>query len=211
MEAVIARLLGDFETGKLSRRQLVQTLALVAVGSPVASAVAQSLATNPTPASADAPWKTVWLDHISFRCTDYKKSADFYSGLMGWEIKKDNGTQAELNINGIGGIIIRGARRQGQGADSTRAGQPTQQPSTAPAAGAPNAANRPPVTAVIDHISYGVTPWDKDTVKAELEKRGLTPRPDFQDGGFESYHVRDPDGWDLQISNQTKEKHQVGA
>jgi len=208
MEAVIARLLSDFETGRLSRRQLVQTLALVAVGSPVASAMAQSIARPELPKPAAAPWKTVWLDHISFRCTDYKKSAEFYSGLMGWEVKKDTGVQAELNINGIGGIIIRTPRRR-EGADSTRAAQPTQPPT--PAAGATTAANRAPVTAVIDHISWGVTPWDKDAVKAELEHRGLNPRPDFQDGGFESYHVRDPDGWDLQISNQTKEKHQVGA
>ena len=40
-------------------------------------------------------------------------------------------------------------------------------------------------------------------MKAELTDRGLSPRDDFQDGGFESYHVKDPDGWDLQISNQT--------
>jgi len=39
MESVVAALLRDFEGGKLSRRQLVQTLALMAVGSPVASAV----------------------------------------------------------------------------------------------------------------------------------------------------------------------------
>jgi hypothetical protein len=41
-------------------------------------------------------------------------------------------------------------------------------------------------------------------VKAELEKRGLEPRPDMVGADFKSYHVTDPDGWDLQISNQTR-------
>jgi hypothetical protein len=26
--------------------------------------------------------------------------------------------------------------------------------------------------------------------------------------GFKSFHVKDPDGWDLQISNQTREHHE---
>jgi hypothetical protein len=26
---------------------------------------------------------------------------------------------------------------------------------------------------------------------------------------FKSYHVRDPDGWDLQISNQTQARHEL--
>jgi hypothetical protein len=55
---------------------------------------------------------------------------------------------------------------------------------------------------VIDHISWGIEPWDSAKVKAELEKRGLDPRPDMN-GKFQSFHVHDPDGWDLQISNQT--------
>jgi hypothetical protein len=42
-------------------------------------------------------------------------------------------------------------------------------------------------------------------VKAELEKRGLAPRPDMVGENFKSFHVTDPDGWDLQISNQTKD------
>jgi hypothetical protein len=61
--------------------------------------------------------------------------------------------------------------------------------------------NRPTITGLIDHISYGIEPWDTAKVKTELEKRGLDPRADMN-GKFESFHVHDPDGWDLQISNQ---------
>ncbi|HEU4997126.1 MAG TPA: VOC family protein [Gemmatimonadaceae bacterium] len=213
MEAVIARLLNDFETGRLTRRQLVQTLALVAVGSPVASAVAQSAAASVAPQPA-APWKTVWLDHISYAVSDYKRSVDFYTGLMGWEVRNDNGTQAQLDINGVGGIIIRNARRPTQAGAAAGGSAPTTAPAS-PAAdtGRGNAAagNRAPITGVINHISWGVQPWDTEAVKAELERRGLNPRPDMVGENFKSFHVRDPDGWDLQISNQTKESRTVGG
>ena len=75
--------------------------------------------------------------------------------------------------------------------------------------------SRPPVTGVIDHISWGIEPWDTETVRNELVKRGLSPREDTGGHGtmetspFKSFHVKDPDGWDLQISNQTREKHDL--
>jgi catechol 2,3-dioxygenase-like lactoylglutathione lyase family enzyme len=218
MENVVAGLLRDFESGKLTRRQLVQTLALMAVGSPVAGAIARSAAAAPAK-PVGTPWKTVYLDHISFQVSDYKKSAEFYSDLMGWKVLNDTGTQAMIDINGIGGIIIRNRRRQGDGgsgADAGRAaGQTPVRPDSAAAGGATAQPSRPPVTGVVDHISWGIEPWDTETVRSELVKRGLTPREDTGNRGsietspFKSFHVKDPDGWDLQISNQTKEKHEL--
>lgn len=216
MESVVAALLRDFEHGKLTRRQLVQTLALMAVGSPVASAVAQSVAASPAK-PVGTPWKTVWLDHISFQVSDYKRSVDFYSDLMGWKVLNDTGNQATVDINGIGGIIIRNRRRPADAAGNPPA-QPQAQPARPDSAGASGAAaqpSRPPITGVIDHISWGIEPWDTETVRSELLKRGLTPREDTGNRGsmetspFKSFHVRDPDGWDLQISNQTKDKHEL--
>jgi len=190
MESVIARLIGDFENGKLSRRQLVQTLAMVAVGTPMATALAKSAGAAPGGMAPAAPWKTVWLDHISFQVADYKKSVDFYSDLMGWKVLEDTGTQARLDINGIGEIIIRD-RPAGAAAGS-------------PAA--PGAGPRP-ITGVVDHISWGVDPWDSAAVKAELERRHLEPVADDVGEDYKSFLVRDPDGWELQISNQTKTRH----
>ena len=57
---------------------------------------------------------------------------------------------------------------------------------------------------MINHVSYGIDKWNTEGVKAELEKRGLKPRPDMVGDNFKSFHVKDPDGWDLQISNVTK-------
>lgn len=212
MESVVAALLRDFENGRLTRRQLVQTLALMAVGSPVASAVAQSAVAAPAKVATGTPWKTVYLDHISYQVADYKKSVDFYTDLMGWRVLKDTGTQANVDINGIGGIIIRNGRRPGTGAGT---GAAPNQPTRPDSSGGAAQPSRPPITGVINHVSWGIEPWDTETVRGELVKRGLTPREDTGNQGsmetspFKSFHVRDPDGWDLQISNQTKEKHEL--
>ena len=54
---------------------------------------------------------------------------------------------------------------------------------------------KPPL---VDHIAYTIENWDKNAVEAELKRRGLTPRPDTED----SFHVEDPDGFNLQISGK---------
>jgi catechol 2,3-dioxygenase-like lactoylglutathione lyase family enzyme len=198
METEIARLLKEFEDGRMTRRQLIQSLAMAAVTAPAAV----TLGAQSAPVDR-APWKTVWLDHISYQVTDYKKSAAFYSSLMGWDLRNDNGkTQATLDIGNIGQIIIRNRpQREGQ---PGAAAAPAQGAQAAATAGGQSGRPRPPLTGVINHISFGVQPWDTDKVKAELERRGLNPRPDMVGENFKSFHVFDPDGWDLQISNQTK-------
>jgi catechol 2,3-dioxygenase-like lactoylglutathione lyase family enzyme len=183
METVINGLLTDFEKGKMTRRQLIQSLALVAAAAPAATAGAQTASTIPA-ATGPAAFKTVWLDHISYAVTDYRKSTAFYRDLMGWEIRNDNGkNQCTMKIGDIGEIIIRNRREDAGSAD-------------APAAA--------PITGVINHVSYGIDKWNTEGVKAELERRGLKPRPDMVGDNFKSFHVKDPDGWDLQISNKTK-------
>ena len=152
-----------------------------------------------TPASAKlaapAPfeatgWKTVWLDHLSFGVPNYKQSASFYSNLLGWKETYDEGSQHELMIGEVGDAIIRG-------------GNPND-----PNFGKGGGAGR---SARIDHISYGITPWDTDGVKAELEKRGLraridtSTRDDIHVAAFKSYHTTTPNGYDLQISYVTHE------
>jgi hypothetical protein len=58
----------------------------------------------------------------------------------------------------------------------------------------------------IDHISFGIDPWDTDGVKAALEQRGLPATIDTSSGDeihvapFKSYHTRTPNGYNLQIS-----------
>jgi len=51
---------------------------------------------------------------------------------------------------------------------------------------------------LVDHIAYTIETWDKNAVEAELKRRGLTPRPDTEN----SFHIKDPDGFDVQISGK---------
>jgi catechol 2,3-dioxygenase-like lactoylglutathione lyase family enzyme len=131
-------------------------------------------------------WKTVWLDHLSYNTPNYKESASFYMNLLGWKETYDEGSQEELMIGEIGDIIIRGGN-----------------PNT------PNFAPTPSRRERIDHISFGIAPWDTDSVRAALEKRGLRARidtstkDDIHVAAFKSYHTTTPNGFDLQISYVT--------
>ena len=179
METVITKLLHAFEQGRMNRRELVQSLALAATGAHVLASPAAAQAATPASSSA-AAFRTTSLDHISYAVADYGRSRDFYADLMGWEVRSDNGeSQASLRIGDVGNIIIRNNRR------------PMSQ----------SRPDRPPLTGVINHVSWRIADFDTDAVRAELERRGLNPRRDQAGGGdYDSYHVLDPDGWDLQIA-----------
>ena len=62
----------------------------------------------------------------------------------------------------------------------------------------------------LGHIAFGITPFEPDAVKAELDKRGLSARADTGGRGdihkapYKSYHTTTPNGYDLQISATTK-------
>ncbi len=180
METIIARLLERFEEGRLDRRQLIRSLALAATG---AHALRGATPLAAAEAPAAAPFATASLDHISYAVSDYGRSRDFYVDLMGWKVLEDDGErQARLSIGDVGDIIIRNNRR--------------------PAPQAPAADGRPPVTGVINHIAWRLEAFDTETVRGELERRGLNPRRDqgTPEMDYDSYHILDPDGWDLQIS-----------
>jgi len=90
MEHIIAKLLHEFENGKLNRRQLIQSLALAATAASAASAA---------PAAADAKgFKATAVNHISYGVADYGKSRDFYSDLLGMKVAFDDGKQAGLEF-----------------------------------------------------------------------------------------------------------------
>jgi catechol 2,3-dioxygenase-like lactoylglutathione lyase family enzyme len=182
MEAVIADLLSAFEHGRMNRRQLIRSLAVAAAGARMLTGPSEAEAAS-TLSAPDAPFRTASLDHISYSVSDYGRSRDFYVDLMGWQVKEDDGAkQARLSIGSVGDIIIRNNRRP--------------MPQTA------SRADRPPLTGVIDHIAWRLESFDTDAVRGELERRGLDPRRDqgTPEMHYDSYHILDPDGWDLQIS-----------
>jgi len=157
MEHLFANLLRDFERGKMSRRELIQSLVLTATAASMASAA---------PASQGSGFKAIAVNHISYQVADYEKTRDFYVDLLGMGVTNDDGTLCRL---GFGDSFIV-ARETGESDNKPR----------------------------VDHFAITIANWDKDAVEAELRRRGFDPRPDTDN----SFIVKDPDGFDLQISGE---------
>ncbi len=140
--------------------------------------------------------KTVYLDHISFQVTSYKETVAWYEALLGWKGLGDEGSQNETQISPeIGGLLIRSG--------------------TSGNAFAPGFVMPAERHAVMNHISFGVTPFDADKIWAECCKRGLTARVDtgaiasspekehdIHTANYKSYHTRTPNNYDLQFSGK---------
>jgi len=211
-----------FDRGRLSRRQLLQALGLAVAVRP-AAALAQGQCggaraslpeCDPTPAKPPfeaTGWKTVLLDHLSCQVVDYPKEAAYYQALMNWKIRSDDGKQAVLDIGDWGGLILRGGY-VAPPAPPTPPAPPAGDPAAAGRGGRGGAGGGPraPRNAVFDNFCWGIEPWDAKKVEAELKKRGLTPVADNH-GDFQSFHIKDPDGFDLQISNGNRRNRRQGA
>ena len=213
----LTRLFDRFDRGMISRRQL-----LIALGAAVAVRPASALAQgqcggaragtpecDPTPARLPfeaTGWKTVLLDHLSCQVADYPKEAAFYAALMNWKIRDDDGKQAVLDIGDWGGLVLRGGYHAPPAPPETEAAA-----AAAAARGGGRGGPRPPRNAVFDGFCWGIEPWDAKKVEAELRKRGLTPVADNRGKDFESFHVKDPDGFDLQISNGSRRNRRQGS
>ena len=76
MKDTISRLLKTYENGKLSRRDLVQGLALLAASSEAASA---------------AGFQGNSINHVSLYVNDLQRSSDFYQRVFGCTVNKRDG------------------------------------------------------------------------------------------------------------------------
>jgi hypothetical protein len=92
MEQIINKLVRNFEAGRLSRRQLIRSLA-------VAASAAAGVA--PPAAAEGKGFKAVTINHISYRVADYAKTRDFYADLLGMTVKADTGRQCNLACGGV--------------------------------------------------------------------------------------------------------------
>ncbi len=155
MELLISNMIKEFEQGKMTRRQLIQSLVVTVTA---ATAAGSSATAQPK------GFKAVTVNHISYQVADYAKTRDFYVDLFGMKISHDDGKQCFLEF-GDTFLIPR---------------------------------NHPSNTPRIDHIAYTIDNWDRNAVEGELKRRGLQPKPDTEN----SFHVEDPNGFDLQISGK---------
>ena len=70
MEGFAAQKLNEFETGKISRRGLIESLTLAAT---------TIYPTGAADAQADQTLKAQLINHISYTCPNFKQAADWYS------------------------------------------------------------------------------------------------------------------------------------
>jgi catechol 2,3-dioxygenase-like lactoylglutathione lyase family enzyme len=151
MEQVVAKLLAEFENGRMTRRQLIHSLAFLVAYRP-----------SPVYATEEGMLKATGVHHLSYTVTNYAATRDFYAALFGMQVRGDNGKQCTLAV-GETFIVVREA--------------PTSRP-------------------FVDHFALAIEDWSRDAVEAALTRRGLVPKPD----GDASFLVKDPAGFDLQIS-----------
>jgi catechol 2,3-dioxygenase-like lactoylglutathione lyase family enzyme len=95
MEAIISDLLNRFEKGALSRRGLIQGLAML-----TAAGGAGSLAQ-----AQDAGLKGVKIDHVSIQVSDLPRAVAFYEKIFGLTVMSEDKPN-EISRLGAGKIIV---------------------------------------------------------------------------------------------------------
>jgi len=95
VEAIISDLLTRFEKGALSRRGLIQGLAMLTAAGGAAS-VGQA---------QDAALKGVKIDHISIQVSDLPRSIAFYEKIFGLTVMSEDKPN-EISRLGAGKIIV---------------------------------------------------------------------------------------------------------
>src|SRR5262249_42050715 len=99
MDKFIAKLLKDFEDKKISRRQLVHTIKVAAATYAAGESAAQA-------APANSGFKTIAVNHISYRCPDYTIARDFYKHLRGMSVVQDSGRQCMMPFGQAGSHLL---------------------------------------------------------------------------------------------------------
>jgi len=174
--------LNEFEQGKISRRQLIQTLTVAAT----TTAAAES-----AQAAQQAGVTVSAINHVSYTCADFKKAADWYSKVFNLEqvgtTKIDTalpfGKKGEkpfgvtANDVPLSSLIIRSRDLN------------------APPQGGGEARRKS--RAVIEHMGYTVADFDREKAKVDLKALGVE---NVRDGGLYSLHMTDAFGYDVQIS-----------
>ncbi len=179
---------------------------------------------------APTGWKTVLMDHFSMKVTDAEKEAAWYAAFLGWKVRSNDADGIYMDIGDWGGVMIKGgytpppnAGRGGGGGGAGRGaagggrggaagGAPREDPSHMAVCDVPKVATIPGAGALWDGFAWGIAPWDTKKVEAALTERGLSPVADHNPkADYYSFHVKDPDGMDLAITNGTKKNRRKGA
>ena len=94
MEAMISNLVNRFERGALTRRKLIQGLAMLAAASGTASAQVQ-----------DASIKAAKIDHVSIQVSDLPRSIAFYQKMFGLTVMSEDKPNEIVRL-GAGKVLV---------------------------------------------------------------------------------------------------------
>jgi catechol 2,3-dioxygenase-like lactoylglutathione lyase family enzyme len=98
MEAIISNLVNRFEKGALSRRELVQGLAMLTAASGAASnALAQD--------AGATGLKGVKIDHMSIQVTDLPRAVAFYQKMFGFTVVSEDKPNEIVRL-GVGKALV---------------------------------------------------------------------------------------------------------
>jgi hypothetical protein len=182
MEGFAAQKLNEFETGKISRRGLIESLTLAAT---------TIYATGTADAQADQTLKAQLVNHISYTCPNFKQAADWYS--MVFNLDQVGPTKRDVALP----FGKKGEQPYGVTAKDVPLTHLIIRTPDANAAPPPGGARPKPVSqAVIDHFALTVADFNRDRAKAELLALGVK---NVRDGGPRSLHMDDVNGYDVQI------------
>ncbi len=187
MKAFVASKLNEYTNGKISRRQLLETLTVAAA----ATAATGGAQAAPAPNRA---LKAALVNHISYQCPDFKRVADWYSRVFNMEqvtyaseptqigMPFGRRNQKPLGVTAddvpTSYIVVRTRNPAGTAADKS-------------------AVARPRSRATIEHVAYTVADFDRNRARAQLQALGVQ---NIRDGGLYSLHMTDPFGYDIQLS-----------
>ena len=98
MEAMISKLLSRFEQGRLSRRDLVQGLAMLAGSGAVASEHLQAQ-------TQEAGLQGGRIDHVSIQVSDLPRSVAFYQSTFGFTVLSEDKPNEIVRL-GAGKVLV---------------------------------------------------------------------------------------------------------
>jgi catechol 2,3-dioxygenase-like lactoylglutathione lyase family enzyme len=84
MQPIIERMIGDFECGRLTRRQLAASLA--------------ALVTGAQAAPMQSGLRAVSLNHVTVRVADVRRTSQFYQEFFGMPLKQHSATTHILGV-----------------------------------------------------------------------------------------------------------------
>jgi catechol 2,3-dioxygenase-like lactoylglutathione lyase family enzyme len=183
MQSFVAKKVDEYQSGRISRRQLIEALTV--------AATTACTAEGAKAAAADPALRVALVNHISYTCPNFKQAADWYSKIFNLAQIGETKTDVALPFGKKGekpfGVTANDVplthliiRTRDLNARPQNGGEARRQP-----------------RALVNHVAYTIADWDQNRVRAELARLGY-PNPVVD--GEHSFHVVDVNGYDVQIS-----------